>query len=1018
MIDFENALREWSNRDPQYEVLWAQWTYDKRLVSRALQAVGVLFPHYSLHDESHSNTILRQLARVLGPSRIARLSPTDIWLLLEAAYHHDIGMVVPDARKRAWWSNQPFKIHLLQLAESHDPDLRRAARTLSTRTFESLGDEWPFEVQRALLLAMADYARKQHPAMAEEIVETPARISLDSPRILIPRRLFQLLALICRHHGSSFEKTLELPGRESGYGTDEAHPRFVGCMLRLGDLLDLDDGRFCPTLIGTMGRLPPSSRAHERKHASIRHLLVSPKIIEVEAVCERKDVAAYEETERWLSWLRDELKNQAARWAEIAPTEDFGTLPSVGRITAKIEGHITIGEGRLPRFEVERDSIIKLVQGANIYERPTSFIRELLQNAVDATLLRCWNDHHSEILEWEKDLKNQDKALDNLRGILKNYPIQVKVTNPKKRSTISAPKGRDDYRFKVVIEDKGWGISRQDIHYLQQIGGSSKNQRKQFRRIDMPEWMQPSGVFGIGLQSVFLFAQRVVITTRPDDSPEILRITLRKGYRGSVGQILVEELDQPQARLEIGTTIVCEINMPSVPKAMKHPFDSPEIQAAFSDFDPVKDSTLLYKFALAKDEVRKFANESLCQLSLNGITLTSTPSLTGTTPQEQSSIEDSRYFDKKTNIEIIFANPNRGIFVSLFYRGAPLAREFQSISDILSFDVDLHFGGADKFLGLSRDNVRPDKKAWLNRRINKALLNVFPRYYENLRAQAEKNDSVNADELGAASLFAEVNGKHFKPHLISHQEWQSLDWIDGISLGDLVKFDIIELRETGDYSSKHRLEMSHDENISTCKITTSPTVSDWLWQLLSLKHQPTLIAAHANHAAHYRFHRVSGQLLAPLPDDAALRSALQLIVHPDRGMGSRNTLPCPRGFELLRIERSPPYVNQILFRLPLRIVCPFTIKPSGEISVPNIVDAVRWTARNAADESIQYTAKPPSKSTLALISSKMLELIEHINRLMDNAWSSRRAYDLEQIRRELGNAFGPEAIKPSIPQHP
>jgi hypothetical protein len=52
-------------------LLEAQWDYDKRLVAQALQGIIWRFPHYSLHDASHSDTILTQIARVLGEPRVS-----------------------------------------------------------------------------------------------------------------------------------------------------------------------------------------------------------------------------------------------------------------------------------------------------------------------------------------------------------------------------------------------------------------------------------------------------------------------------------------------------------------------------------------------------------------------------------------------------------------------------------------------------------------------------------------------------------------------------------------------------------------------------------------------------------------------------------------------------------------------------------------------------------------------------------------------------------------------------------
>ena len=83
------------------EVLWSQWIYDKKTVPVALQSISHIFPHYSLHDESHSITILNNITRIVGVKQLDNLSAIDLWLLLEAAYKHDIGMVVPHDSKDA-----------------------------------------------------------------------------------------------------------------------------------------------------------------------------------------------------------------------------------------------------------------------------------------------------------------------------------------------------------------------------------------------------------------------------------------------------------------------------------------------------------------------------------------------------------------------------------------------------------------------------------------------------------------------------------------------------------------------------------------------------------------------------------------------------------------------------------------------------------------------------------------------------------------------------------------------------
>ena len=56
----ENILYE-KTKDTQSEILFAQWNYDKKVIPTALNAVSSLFPHYSLHDETHSITIINNI---------------------------------------------------------------------------------------------------------------------------------------------------------------------------------------------------------------------------------------------------------------------------------------------------------------------------------------------------------------------------------------------------------------------------------------------------------------------------------------------------------------------------------------------------------------------------------------------------------------------------------------------------------------------------------------------------------------------------------------------------------------------------------------------------------------------------------------------------------------------------------------------------------------------------------------------------------------------------------------------
>ena len=1010
MNEFEKRLQRICEEDTEYDVLWAQWVYDKRLLTRALQSVGVLFPHYSLHDASHSATILRQLARVLGTSRIEQLSPTDLWLLLEAAYLHDIGMVVAETKRREWWNESAFKVHLTKLTGSSDEGLREAAELLAHKaSIEALSGEWPFEVQRALILVMADYARAQHPRLAEQIVSAPDLIGLESPRTkLIPHRAIQLLGKICRHHGSNFDKMFDLPQYESGYGTDEAHPRFIACMLRLGDLLDLDDGRFCPVLTSTFGTLPSSSLAHERKHASIEHLLVSPTRIEVEAICE--DHEAFDEAERWLNWLRNELRDQAARWSEIVPANGFGALPSTGRIAARLKGGFIFEDGRRPLFEVDREAITNLVRGANLYDRPVSFIRELLQNAVDATLLRVWNERRDEILRWEHDVKTQDDVLNRLRKLLTEYPIIVEI---RRKESLSEKVGQDGTLVHVSIDDQGLGISQRDIRYLQSIGGSRNNQRKQERKQGMPEWMKPSGIFGIGLQSVFLFAEEVTLTTRADDEFESMAITLRRGQKESAGQILVKPLTGREARKTPGTRIECEIILPSIPDYVSGITSHGEVGSTLANFDAVKDSVLPHEVAAARDQVRLFARDSFCTIRLNEEPLPGSPIF-------DFKKTASDYFDKHSNIEIKNLRASKSSLLEVRYRGVETNERRRKT--LLRGEVDLHFGSADKLLMLSREKFRRDATMQINEAIDVAFQHIFPRYYKNLLAKSTST-AEHEEELAAASLFAELFGEGCIPSQKSCGRWRQAKWISGASLGDIASADVIELlidpRPQTLESRRHEehVEMTMEGNRSFARVYTkelSIDLTSWLWALTSRSRKVVFAVKKTNATGEpdgipyeiLRLVRETEDTGGPVDGDTALKSILGKLRYYF-GIGYRSTIPCPREFSRLEFNGLLPYAMDIAPLVYPRMVSPFC-EVEDKITTPNLEDVVRWTTLNTGSQQVRELLEMNSIEAHRNVANELMRFLRRADALMQAEWATKRAYDLTEALWELRKAFGRE----------
>ena len=95
--------------------------------------------------------------------------------------------------------------------------------------------------------------------------------------------------------------------------------RFVACMIRLGDLLDISDNRFNLYTIHQIKELPDISSTHKQKHECIEKLNICKEIITATFNCPND--AVYREVAKWCEMLCEELKEQRLHWNDIVPEE-------------------------------------------------------------------------------------------------------------------------------------------------------------------------------------------------------------------------------------------------------------------------------------------------------------------------------------------------------------------------------------------------------------------------------------------------------------------------------------------------------------------------------------------------------------------------------------------------------------------------------------------------------------------------------------------------------------------------
>ena len=500
----------------------AQWKLAKKRAPMILDVISHVFPHYSLHNASHSEAILNNISIILGREAIEELSVVDLWMLLNAAYYHDCGMVVDIEDKKELFSDGSAFVKFVEekqsdasspmheyakVLEVKDDKLYYANNALTGHSYE------------AVRFLIADFVRNAHAERSTAKIEE--EFIGKFPSGMIPKRIVGLLSQICAAHTWNREKVMELPFEQtSGCGTDPCHPRFVAFLLRLGDLLDVDNNRLSDVLLNSLGSIPVDSKDYNEINRSITLLNITRKTIEISADCHNYKIA--ELTNDWFKWLNDEVVFVSQHWYDIAPSSKFGSLPTIGNLEVNLIGYDTIDGKNRPEFKIDTGKALELIQGAGLYSDPAKCMRELLQNAVDATYLRAFKENPD------------NKGYRNFFDGLKKYPISIYIEEKR----IDA----DSSECSIKIEDQGLGMSKEDLKYLFNTGSSYMNKSKREIIEQMEDYMRPSGIFGIGFQSVFMIADEVNICTRKLNCDDSFIVKMKNPIGAGKGAILMKTI--------------------------------------------------------------------------------------------------------------------------------------------------------------------------------------------------------------------------------------------------------------------------------------------------------------------------------------------------------------------------------------------------------------------------------------------------------------------------------------------
>jgi hypothetical protein len=505
------------------------------------------FPHYTSHTVDHSEEIITQVSFLLFQDGdgahnvpVVDLSPVEAYILCASAFLHDCGMVASDREKGQILASDEWSRWI------SDSEARRA-RLGQIEEFRhgSIPTDHNFrqflaDVQLRYLIS--EFVRRSHHHRSVRFL-TEHRAELGRFDFGDPM-LLRTIAQVCLAHGLSrteLEDAESYPDRAQVAGQN-VNVRFMALMLRLGDLLDMRADRACPLLLNAACTLPADSLAHWTKYQRFTFRNTSPDRISLVAECTTHDEHRY--LQDWCQWLVNEVReasvlmDRAARHRGWTPPQVSldGASPTIV-IRPSSDAKYTPARWI---FELDPDVVFtRLIH--DVYTSPLSFLRELLQNALDATRAQMYLDLRGllETPEYPTDAPSEVRA---------SYPISVKLTTVPVTNELS---GETEERHLLTVEDCGIGMDADVIRrYFLQVGHSyytSDEFRRSFRFV-------PTSRFGVGFLSVFAVSDLVEVETLKPSSKSTdgaLRLVLT----GPRNYLLTERSDRKRSGTRVGVLL-------------------------------------------------------------------------------------------------------------------------------------------------------------------------------------------------------------------------------------------------------------------------------------------------------------------------------------------------------------------------------------------------------------------------------------------------------------------------------
>ncbi|SFC97202.1 HD domain-containing protein [Clostridium uliginosum] len=563
---------------------------------------------FTLHDEDHIFNMLFIIGKLIPKQTLEFMSIPDLMLTLLSVFLHDIGMC-PEENQIKAWKNQLSNDEKQNYEEEIETYKRfRMTYTQQIEEIETLNNAR--EYSKAQLLEdfiVTEYIRITHSDRARKIIASDWRNKI----IYNETDLTVELAEICFSHNQDYTNLLNMETIKICDTDVFCCMPFIAVLLRLSDIIDFDTKRTPSVLFSHLTVRNPISLSEWRKHQAVKCWSITNKKLVFTAECSHPAIEAT--IRQFCDLIDNELRNCTLILSNL--NSDYieenilnYKIPLPARVDrrkiAAIKDIVTgkpIYRYNDTKFTLSKSQVIDLLMGTKLYGKPDVALRELIQNSIDACLLR--------------------QKLSERWGETYKPEIEVEFYN----------QNGDDY---LKVKDNGVGMNQHIIDkYYTNIGCSYYKSREFYEIMaDIKSSFKPISRFGIGILACFMVCDSIEVNTRRITGRYQFDEALKIAVEGYESLFSISDSD----RVEPGTETILrlrklhpwdQMNKDSFKKSVKNlvplpPFEitikaeDEEITCVPNDFEEL-DLSLLKDYTWKRDSFSEKNNIKIININLN-----------------------------------------------------------------------------------------------------------------------------------------------------------------------------------------------------------------------------------------------------------------------------------------------------------------------------------------------------------------------------------------------------------------